>query len=252
MHRSQQFFDAVIGPYLLNPAGPLALNAADATTLSERLNEDAKDYFYSAAISLASACLALRSESYTWAGIKLYYTTYLAARSTLASNEYAVIYLCGRRQHFALRSLPGQGLAPLGPNTHQSVNRCFQHNLPGHEINTQAIENTHPITWIKKQRERLNYRVARFGDPTVDKYFLKCGQSDLRSLVSLYISDPLYAYDPDHAILALPIRALQSAKENFAINRLPYTCRADELRLIRKLTKDRNGPLPSLLELLAK
>lgn len=250
MHRSQHLYETLIQPRFRIAGGPRTITASDAAALAQRLQEDAHDYFYSAAVSLASACLALREGSFTWAVVKLYYATYLAARSTLAINDICVVYEGKKRKYFTLRAQAGLAIEPLEQNTHAAVRGCFVKNLPSHEINTQQIAGQHAISWIKTQRERLNYGASRFGDPAVDRLFSRCVETDYRKMFSIYLADPLYAYDPDHAVVALPLRALQTTRDQFSKRLLRYTCRSEESRFLKALTKDRRGPIPDLVNLL--
>jgi len=76
-------------------------------------------------------------------------------------------------------------------------------------------------------------------------------RSGVRRSTAEYISDKtyLYAFDPDHAILALPVETL---KQVLAHPNLDITANqeADAQRLLRSLFADKAGPMRDVLTLL--
>ena len=66
-----------------------------------------------------------------------------------------------------------------------------------------------------------------------------------------YIADKtyLYAFDPDHAMLALPVEALKQTVCHPDLD-ISASFDSDAQRFLRALFSDRAGPMPDLLGLL--
>lgn len=234
------------------PAGTpvgVAVPQPVSAAISKSIKDDARDYFYSAVVSFACGCASIEKKAFTWAGIQLYYSAYLASRAILGSSEVAIV-ADAKNTHFSINAPKSGHISKLGKNTHAAVLHCFGVELPAHEMNTQLIQGKLPLKWMKQQRERLNYRTARFADPVVDCCFEKVMRSKVRESLSLYLSDPIYAYDADHAIVALPLRALQLTKMLFSIPGGHHISSEQEVRFVRGLSRDKRGEFTHLLEVL--
>jgi hypothetical protein len=100
-----------------------------------------------------------------------------------------------------------------------------------------------------KRREEANYKLARFPDPQAHEHFETIVETGLRRAIAAYIHDDayLYTFDPDHAMLALPVEALKlaMADRNLAIN-----ADTDMQRFLRSVYSDRDGALADCLRLL--
>ncbi len=73
---------------------------------------------------------------------------------------------------------------------------------------------------------------------------------DVRKLISLYSDSKMgfYEFDPDHAILAFPLKSLRLALNQCKLNNV-IMFDEDQLRFLAKNCKDRKGPFHNLVSL---
>ncbi|WP_234191977.1 hypothetical protein [Pseudacidovorax sp. NFM-22] len=253
MHRAQLYFDTVINPGGNAPAG-VVLNAGMAGTLELELVEDAKSYLYSAIVSVGDAIQAIQNELFSWSTVKLYYAVFYALRATLAAHKYAIIYhVVGQKgTPYRLRAAPGEVPAKLSGNTHKVILQQYSTHFPGAPMVTQLIGTDTPFDWIMDRREEVNYKIAKFREPEAPTCFKKIASENLRRLLPAYINDSsaTFAFDPEHAILALPIAAIQTAKAAFAAKVPPTSLTAGDASFLAGLFRDRHGQILAARDLL--
>jgi hypothetical protein len=230
-------------------AAQRTLAASEAVALSEALHWDARDYYYSAWVTAADALRGLGQEFYTWATVKLYYTVFYSLRSTLALGDDCIFHV--RTSPFHIHATAGASATPLRENTHKSVLRTFERQRPSHFLLSQRIETSPPLDWLMARREDANYRAPRFPEPTPPNHFANLEEYGLRRLLSTYLGDVghKYTFDPDHAMLAFPIRTLESLSREFAAAH-GASLAGEETAFLRRICKDRAGALTDLVELL--
>lgn len=248
MHHAQSQINSMgsEGGFLNRP-----LTAREATNIDQILRVDATNYLYSACVSIGDALQGIDRALFTWATVKLYYSSFYLLRSLLALSGRVLLY-DGTKPR-TLMCKPGEVPIALGGSggTHQAVITYFTRSFPNSPLLSQEIRSATPFKWLMLQREEANYASGRFGDPLCPTIFSTIVRSGVRRSTAEYISDKtyLYAFDPDHAILALPIEAL---KQTIAHPNLDITANtdADAQRLLRSLFADRSGPMRDVLALL--
>lgn len=69
------------------------------------------------------------------------------------------------------------------------------------------------LAWLMQRREDVNYSNSRFSEPDAPEHFTFVQKEGVRRPLSAHVRDEsyLYAFDPQHAMLALPIQALKLA-----------------------------------------
>lgn len=253
MHRAQRFFDAVINPNGNAPAG-IALNPIMAGTLELELIEDAKSYLYSAVVSVGDAVQALQRDMFSWSTVKLYYAVFYALRAVLAAHKYAILYHVDGQKGTPYRLLAASGEAPakLSGNTHKVILQQYAARFPSASMVTQLIGVEKPFDWMMGRREEVNYKNAKFYEPAVPLFFKKVASENIRHLLLAYINDndATFAFDPDHAIIALPIKAIQTAKVAFASIVPPSVLAEEDTIFLTGLFRDRHGEMPGARQLL--
>lgn len=246
MHRAQRYFDTNINPGGAAPAG-FALNPATAGTLELELTEDAKSYLYSAVVSVGDAIQGIEREMFSWSTVKLYYAVFYALRAVLAAHRYAILYhVVGQKgTPYLLKAASGQAPAKLNGNTHKVVLQQYTAHFPNAPMVTQLIGFDKPFDWMMNRREEINYKNARFYEPDAPPFFKKIASDNLRQLVSAYIKDDgvTFAFDPDHAILALPIAAIQAAKTAFLAKVPPAVLKEDDAKFLAGLIRNKYGEM---------
>ena len=226
------------------------LSGAEAAQLEQLLRVDAANYLYSACVSIGDAVQAIDRALYSWATVKLYYSSFYILRSLLAFSGRALMYEGNKPR--ILTCLGGEVPAPIAAKgTHQAVISYFAKSFPRSPLLSQDIGTDRPFQWLMYRREEANYNNGRFIDPHCPEHFKAVVQAGVRRSTSEYVDDRtfLYAFDPSHAMLALPIEALKQAVShpNFDV----ATFRDPETqRFFRVLFADRSGSLSGILQLL--
>lgn len=253
MHRAQRYFDTVINLGGNAPAS-VALNPITAGTLELELAEDAKSYLYSAVVSVGDAIQGIQREMFSWSTVKLYYAVFYALRAVLAAHKYAILYhVVGQKgTPYRLRAASGQAPTKLSGNTHKIILQQYTAHFPSTPMVTQLIGIHKPFDWMMDRREEINYKNAKFHEPAAPLFFKKIASGNIRHLLLAYINDnsATFAFDPDHAILALPIAAIQAAKTAFASMVTPAVLTEDDAKFLAGLFRDRHGEMPGARVLL--
>lgn len=227
------------------------LTGREAAQIEQVLRVDATNYLYSACVSIGDALQGIDRCLFTWAAVKLYYSSFYLLRSLLALSGCALIYDGTKPRTLICK--PGEEPVALGSTrgTHQAVITYLTRSFPSSPLLSQDILSDTPFKWLMSQREEANYVTGRFGDPRCPANFSTIVRSGVRRAMVEYISDKtyLYAFDPDHAILALPVETL---KQTIAHPNLDITANtdADAQRLLRALFADKSGPMRDVLALL--
>ena len=249
MHHAQSAVNSMSGggSFLNRP-----LTASEATQVEQLLRIDAANYLYSACVSIGDAIQAVDRTLFTWATVKLYYSGFYLLRSLLALSGRALIYDGTKPRTLMCKA--GESPIAFGGSvrgTHQAVIAYFTKALPNSPLLSQDIVNEAPFKWLMLRREEANYASGRFGDPQCPRHFSTIARFGVRRSATYYIGDKtyLYAFDPDHAILALPIEALKQTIAHPNLN-IAANTDADAKRFFRVLFADKAGPMRDVLALL--
>lgn len=226
------------------------LTAPEAAELQRLLRVDATNYLYSACVSIGDAAQAIDRTLFTWATVKLYYSTFYLLRSLLALSGRALLYEGTKPRALICRAgeLPAS-IAAKG--THQAVIAYFAKTFPRSPLLSQDIGIDPPFQWLMHRREQANYSNGRFVDPQCPAHFSAIVRLGVRRSTAEYVADNsyLYTFDPAHAILALPIEALKHTVSHPDID-IAANSGADASTFFRGLFADKSGPLSGVLRLL--
>ncbi len=253
MHRSQSYLTSVIYPRTTNKASIATriISSSEALTLELLLKEDAADYLYSATVSLGDALGGITRGLFTWATVKLYYSTFYALRARLALKGLCLFYM--GNHPFSIRAQAGQIASKEKGQTHKIVLDLFRrHNLDPFLL-SQQIDMDDPLQWLMNLREEANYKVARFPEPNVPRHFVKLSQVGVRRACQSYISDntATYIFDPDHAILAYPLSLIERSYADFHEHGLPPQ-RKEDMPFFLRILSDEKGTLAHVLKMFSK
>lgn len=122
MHRAGRYVSSLVGSAL--KPHHLALTAAHAATLSNALREDAKDYHFSACVTLVEAIRGLTAGLYTWSTVKLYYSVFYGLRGILALEAHCIFYVA--QTAFRITAAAGESPVTIKGPTHRSVLRLYE------------------------------------------------------------------------------------------------------------------------------
>lgn len=253
MHKSQSYL--VNDIYQENSPANLVqshiLSELEAEKLQLNLREDACDYLYSATVSLGDALCGLNRGLFTWATVKLYYSVFYTMRARLAFKGFCIFYI--KTSPYSISSVPGKQAQKEKGQTHKVVMQLFRNNNIDPFMLSQPIELKDPIDWLMNLRENANYKIARFAEPEVPKYFMKVKKFGVRRACEEYISDTstLHLFDPDHAMVAYPISLIRRAFSEFQRENLSIQ-KKESKSFLNELFSDKKGAFSSLLQVLSK
>jgi hypothetical protein len=227
-------------------------STAEALRIDSLLQIDASNYLYSACVSIGDALQGLEKSLFTWSTVKLYYSTFYLLRALLALSGRALVYDGYKPRTLLCKA--GENPGALGGKirgTHQLVIAYFEKSFPSSPLLSQDIANERPFEWLINRREEANYAAGRFEDPSCPPHFGSVVRVGVRKATAGYIADHtyLYAFDPDHAMLAFPIEVLKATLAHPRINLVSNTG-IDSQRFFRSIFADRSGPLVDIIALL--
>lgn len=221
-----------------------ALNHLEALGFATRLEQDSLGLCYNAISSIGSAIQDVRIGSFGWAVVKSYYATFYAMRSILAADGVGFAYMHGTP--IEVPSKPGKRFRKRKGQTHVAVYDLFRSRYPSDPIVVNDIAGEEPFNWLREKRELVNYRMQRFplaGDDV--GIFGDMATQKLRRVIESYLDVSTYAYDADHATIALPLACVSKCVQK-AHGKALYK-RDSQVAAARMLFVDGTGPIPRLI-----
>lgn len=195
------------------------------------LDEDARGLFYSSALSVIGAMEGVRQARFSWSIVQLYYAAFYSARSVLASNGVSIFY--ESRAPYSVTVQAGSNIRKeKDRSTHKLVWKVFQREFGNNPL-LNDINGVPAHEWLTKLREKANYNDAKFPDPLLPSCFAQIDTVGIGPSLKAYVEDKtfLYAFDPDHALLAFPIECMKLARSAYL--RTGAELEDDELTHIR-------------------
>ena len=228
----------------------ISLSATQAAALRRALNGDAADYVYSGVVSIGDAVQAIDRSLFTWATVKLYYAVFYMTRALLAARGTAIFYV-GTKPYSWACIAGAMAVKREGP-THKVVLASFEAVLPNSPLLSQPIGLDGALDWLMKRREEANYSNPRFSEPGAPAHLDLIARTGVRKSVSAYLRDDkyLYAFDPQHAMLAFPIEALKMIFRPKAIGGVGIALSGDDRKYLASLYADKSGPLAEVVSLI--
>jgi hypothetical protein len=211
MHKAQQLLTQLCsGDISLAPN--LTLTSTTSMNLFTELTTDARSYYYSAALSLLEAVIGLEAGRYSWAMVKLYYSSFYSIRSLLAINGTVIFYIGKKPRLIDCR----QGESPrsaTGKTSHEVVFKAFATKYPNSNLLTH-VGGVESFDWLKIKREEASYKWAKFIEPVVPRHFDYVSSVGLEKAIQAYLMDAglLITFLQDHAALSLPLLCLRRAR----------------------------------------
>ena len=223
------------------------LTQVEAAALSNGLQSDAADFYYSGWVTFLDALHGVEKGFYTWATVKLYYSVFYALRAALAHDDVCAFHV-GASSYTVVAQAGSLPLSCTDRGTHGTVLRTFQRRNPGHALVSQQIDLEDAVDWLMHKREAANYARGRFSEPECSSELAQVARNGLRKTLNAYVADTSFSYvfDPDHAMVAYPLRALQLVGTVLAA-RGPATLDDDEKQFLKLRTRDASGGLAVLM-----
>jgi uncharacterized protein (UPF0332 family) len=248
VHQSQIYIDnTILSNTLLSN---VYLNSSQVDSLLNCLNNDAKSYIYSATVSVGDAILGLRYNRFTWATVKLYYSTFYSLRAFLALDNICIFY--HNRKPYYLEVESGKSPQKASGTTHKVVLEEFKRLNTNHLLLSQEIDLANPLNWLMEKREESNYKNAKFTEPEIPVHFTKIMQSQIRGAIEAYLtdSDDFYTFDKDHAILAYPLKCIQLVYKKIQLQEQPSFSIDDMNYLCNLFTDTKGNKIPAICKII--
>lgn len=223
------------------------LTQLEAANLSAALQADAMDLYYTGWVSFLDALNGIKKGFYTWATVKLYYSVFYAFRASLALDDVCTFHVS--RPQYIIVAKPGQmPVSCTEPGTHKVILKAFQRQNPAHTLVSQQIDLMEAVDWLISMRESANYGDPRFSEPECRRELEFVATNGIRKALSAYLDEEetLYVFDPDHAIVAYPLRALQLIGDQL-VAAIPTAVAVDEQQFLKASARDESGYLTPLI-----
>jgi|GEM_PF-1862486 len=194
----------------------------EASQLEAALISDVISLAQIAMASLVEGIAGISDYRFSWAKVKLYYSGFYSVRAMLMLHKIAIFYI--GRSPFTLEAKPGESAKKRAGNSHTVAFELFRQNYKNDLVLSQQISGLCPLKWIEDKRSEISYRTAPYVDPESPSEFSSIiGKERLH--VQEYCCDDLhlYAFDPDHSMLAYPILLVKRLSElvrNYNINEI--------------------------------
>ena len=187
------------------------INSDIAQEATLRLRDDAIGFLYSAIISFISAIEGLDNSRFTWSIVKLYYSSFYAARSILASNNTCVFYR-NRKSYSVTFGAINKPKKENISSTHKLIWSIYKREFPN-DVLLNKIDDLDSYEWLINLREEVNYRNAKFADPIVPRCFSQVDIQTIPRCLDIYNRDinNYFSFDPDHAIISFPVACMRKA-----------------------------------------
>lgn len=195
------------------------LEFADLARYRSDKNSDMVTYYYKSVLSLAEGLACVSRKNYTWATIKLYYSTYFGLRAALLSRNYVLVRALRYIYYFEIA--PGAAFQTPQENTdHGATIEVYQKIFGTSDFMCiDEIDGVSLLSWFKNCREIVNYKDEVFHDPEISDLWRYINQemdkSSLVTLVDEFVNKKHEScVSGDTAVMAIPInRMLMTAQE---------------------------------------
>ena len=226
-----------------------------AAIAKEVLQEDAADLYYKAILSLCKGLNSLFRGYHSWPVVNLYYSNFYCMRSHLAAIGTGI---AKNKGIYYWTAVSGAGPTKIDTKRvrgdHQSTLAAFRKVVKRDILETNTVDGTNVYNWLLDQRNSVQYRDRAFSEPDNDYFHSNIFDDEkFPNQVEQYIVDqiPVYCFDPDHCMLAAPIRRLLDTRAQLRNEGLPNPIenRLQPLTtLIREIDTNPQSPLNEILD----
>jgi len=194
------------------------IESSDISPLTNCINSDLSSYFFKAFESFSLAIDDLHNRKFSWAIVKLYYSTFYLLRCEILLANYLIVRN-GGLFYSELQAGKKFELFTKGKvrGDHQLtiafVKELHRNNSIIDPILGNLIDDTDAYTWLMQNRERVNYQQKNFIEPDIDENFNHINQYfESNTIIDLFrfYNSKNYSicFDLDHSILSIPYKKL--------------------------------------------
>lgn len=197
------------------------LRYSDEAALTPLLIEDSKDYLFNGLLCFCEAINRLTSQNYSWAAVELYYCIYYLCRYKLHKNNFAIFRANGIMYYLDIKTNKSIELIDREKKrmpTHDGTIKIYCKLLNSSSIISNNIDGKQSLEWLKDVREIINYRSVRFYEPYALSVFDKFSSKELiLKNIQLIEKDSAYVFQPEFALIGLPIYFIQEIKKDGSV-----------------------------------
>lgn len=216
------------------------ITSEEAERFKETLEGDSKDFYFKGLLSLIEALSNIKNGLYSWATVKLYYSTYYLLRCSLTSKEVAVVR--HKRELFYIRCNENEKFKQPSMNQdHQAIiDISVKLFAEDDKLQSNLINDENSYEWLKDRREAVNYKSREFLEPVCPAFFTEISEniknSGIELLVKRIIEDAyILTFQEEYAIIAIPLKRFLLTKETMLANGIDISLSKEKLEVLTKL-----------------
>lgn len=193
----------------------IQITHSNRATLIDLLKEDSKGTFFKGVYSLCEAINNIFSGRYSWAVVKLYYSSFYLMKTFLATKNCAFVkcdgfYVLELNVGCKPNIINGRGGEhPKTINEYvkrmENIDRLLSNKIDG--------EDKSIYDYLRDMREIVNYRDVSFSEPE-NKYFLGVKKENIKE----YIEDDtlVFCTQSPHCLLAAPLQLAKTVNSELS------------------------------------
>lgn len=191
---------------------------SNRATLIAFLKEDSKGTFFKGIYSLCEAINNICSGRYSWAVVKLYYSSFYLIKTFLATKNCAFVKCDG----FYVLEL-NIGCKPNkingGGGEHPKTIKEYVKRMENIDILlSNKIDGGDKLIYdyLRDMREIVNYRDISFSEPE-NKYFLDISKENIKKYIKEYIKEDTFCFQSPHCLLAAPLQLAKTVNSELSV-----------------------------------
>lgn len=219
--QSQVFFEKIFTVGSNIPFRQIPKKQIEATSITKQqaeqlrmaLRKEARDLYYKAVVSFLEAIDGLEHNSYSWPTIELYYSVFYASKAYINMCGFAL--LRAERKLFYIKAQPKEKFCRCTNTTdHKATFEILERYFKDDYLLSNQIDGINTYDWIMMKREDVNYKDCIFREPEAPEFWelINSASNDdnIKSVLDKLARDSegLYIFQPDYAILGIPIKRL--------------------------------------------
>lgn len=219
--RFHQIENHLIGKTLVNRKNEvlekLVLNNSTAIEFQTCVNEDSVSFYEKGILSLLQGIDDVFNGLRTWPTVKFYYSIFYTLKAELFLSGYPVlrtnrIYTLAPKKdekpkHYNNKAKGDHGIV---------IELAKKYLRDSDDLQSQSIDDQSAYEWIQQHRDWAHYKSKLVTELNDQDIYVFASKDDLNDLVPLFWNDPypIYCFDLEYAILALPIVRLRLTREH--------------------------------------
>ena len=219
-----------------------SFSSSEKNSLIEERKTDTKGLIFKGLISIIIALEKFKNNYYSWPTVNLYYSCFYLLKSSLCSRN---VFLFRKERDMYYIDIDAKDKLTKVPSQHKSDHNAsiylFKLMFSNTDIlQSNSINNKHSYEWLRTKREEVNYKYPTFLEPQCPKFCQEIVKNSSSTkfirLVKKYIEDEdiIYAFQEDHAILALPLKRLVYSIQDAKMNGIDNLFNLDQDKIIKE------------------